>query len=84
MQYSLVSGYGSAFAFAGDYDGRRAGPPPKVCAIDAVRGGGPAMTEPALLRDMNKARIAFEGAREVATGHWGCGSVAARRTLPVW
>jgi hypothetical protein len=71
LQYSLTSGFGSSFEFAGDYDGRRGGPPPRVCAIDAVRGGGPAMTEPALLRDMNKARVAFSGAREVATGHWG-------------
>lgn len=81
LQYSLVSGYGSSFAFAGDYDGRRAGPPPKVCAIDAVRGGGPAMTEVALLRDLNKARIAFDGAREVATGHWGCGAFGNNHDL---
>ena len=57
-----------------DYDDRRPGSPPKVCAIDAIRGGGPAMTQPALLRDVNKARIAFDGARQLATGHWGCGA----------
>eukprot|EP00908_Phaeocystis_cordata_P025790 Transcript_8271.p1 GENE.Transcript_8271~~Transcript_8271.p1 ORF type:complete len:414 (+),score=126.99 Transcript_8271:217-1458(+) len=81
LQYSLTSGFGSSFEFAGDYDGRRGGPPPRVCAIDAVRGGGPAMTEPALLRDMNKARVAFSGAREVATGHWGCGAFGNNHDL---
>ena len=39
------------------------------------------MTSPALLRDMNKARIAFEGAREVATGHWGCGAFGNNHDL---
>lgn len=84
LQYSLVSGYGSSFSFAGDYDGRRAGPPPDVVAIDAIRGGGPAMTEAALLRDLNKARIAFDmpqGARELATGHWGCGAFGNHHDL---
>lgn len=83
-RYSLVSGYGSSFSFAGDYDGRRAGPPPDVVAIDAIRGGGPAMTEAALLRDLNKARIAFDmpqGARELATGHWGCGAFGNHHDL---
>jgi len=80
-QYSLVRGYGSSFAFAGAYDGRRAGAPPTVCAIDAIRGGGPAMTESALLRDMNKARIAFEGVQELATGHWGCGAFGNNHDL---
>ena len=74
VKYSLTSGFGQSFEFDGDYDGRREGPPPKVVAIDAIRGGGPAMTTPALLRDMNKARVAFEGARELGTGHWGCGA----------
>ena len=41
----------------------------KVCAIDAVRGGGPALKKKSLLRDMNKARIAFEGAAQLATGY---------------
>lgn len=81
VQYSLVSGFGSSFAFAGAYDGRRAGAPPTVCAIDAVRGGGPAMTEPALRRDLNKARIAFDGARTIATGHWGCGAFGNNHDL---
>ena len=81
LQYSLVSGYGSSFEFAGDYDHRRPGMPPKVCAIDAIRGGGPAMTEAALLRDMNKARIAFDGAHELATGHWGCGAFGNNHDL---
>ena len=74
LQYSLVTGFGSSFEFAGDYNDCRDGPPPKVCAIDAIRGGGPAMTEIAMLRDLNKARIAFDGAHEIATGHWGCGA----------
>lgn len=81
LQTSLVAGYGADFAFAGDYDGRRKGPPPTVCAIDAIRGGGPAMSEPALLRDLNKARLGFEGAAEVATGHWGCGAFGNNHDL---
>ena len=81
LQYSLVSGYGSSFEFAGGYDSRRAGPPPKVCAIDAIRGGGPAMSEAALRRDMNKARIAFDGAQAIATGHWGCGAFGNNHDL---
>jgi len=79
--YSKTTGYGQSFSFGGDYDGKRAGPPGRVAAIDAVRGGGPAMTEPAILRDMNKARIAFEGATEVATGHWGCGAFGNNHDL---
>ena len=59
----------------------REGPPPKVVAIDAVRGGGPAMTEAALRRDLDKARIAFDGARELATGHWGCGAFGNNHDL---
>ena len=55
--------------------------PPTVCAIDAIRGGGPAMSEPALLRDLNKARLGFEGAAEVATGHWGCGAFGNNHDL---
>ena len=29
-KFSLTSGFGQSFRFAGDYDGRRKGPPPKV------------------------------------------------------
>ena len=46
LQYTLTSGFGQDFEFEGDYDGRRDGPPPKVAAIDAIRGGGPAMMLP--------------------------------------
>lgn len=93
LQYSRVNGYGAEFEFGGDYmheaspaEGPpgavvRAGPPPKVVAIDAVRGGGPAMTEAALRRDLSKARIAFDGARELATGHWGCGAFGNNHDL---
>mmetsp|Transcript_63188 Transcript_63188/g.131419 ORF Transcript_63188/g.131419 Transcript_63188/m.131419 type:complete len:485 (-) Transcript_63188:76-1530(-) len=81
LQYSLTTGFGSSFEFAGDYDGRRDGPPPKVCGIDAIRGGGPAMSEAALLRDMNKARIAFHEAHDIATGHWGCGAFGNNHNL---
>jgi len=80
-KYSLTTGSGHSLAFVGDYDNKRSGPPPKVVAIDAVRGGGPSMTEAAMLRDMNKARIAFEGATEVATGHWGCGAYGNNHDL---
>ena len=34
-----------------------------------------------MLRDMNKARIAFDGAREIATGHWGCGAFGNNHDL---
>ena len=33
------------------------------------------------VRLMNKARIAFDGAREVATGHWGCGAFGNNHDL---
>jgi hypothetical protein len=81
LQYSLTSGFGQSFTFASDYDEGREGAPPRVVAIDAIRGGGPALTKRAMLRDMNKARIAFEGAREVATGHWGCGAYGNNHNL---
>ena len=80
-RYSLTSGFGQSFEFEGGYDGKREGPPPKIVAIDAIRGGGPAMTKPALLRDMNKARIAFDGAKDVGTGHWGCGAFGNNHDL---
>jgi hypothetical protein len=85
-KYSLTEGYGQSFKFVGDYDNRRPGHPAKVCALDGIRGGGPAMTEPALLRDMNKARIAFDGfpltgTKEIASGHWGCGAFGNNHDL---
>jgi hypothetical protein len=80
-KYSLTTGFGQSFEFAGDYDNRREGPAAMICAIDAIRGGGPAMEESAMLRDMNKARIAFDGAKEVATGHWGCGAFGNNHDL---
>jgi len=77
-RYSDTAGFGQGFAFAGDHhDGGSAAPPPAVCAIDAVRGGGIGF----VLRDMNKARIAFDGARQVATGHWGCGAFGNNHDL---
>ena len=85
MQYSIVEGYGQDFKFRGDYDGRRKGgnnlAMPIVCAIDAVRGGGPALTQRAMLRDMNKARLGFEGAHHIASGHWGCGAYGNNNNL---
>ena len=39
------------------------------------------MSAPALLRDLNKARLAFEGAHEVASGHWGCGAFGKNHDL---
>jgi hypothetical protein len=82
-KYSITEGFGQSFEFAGDYDNRQEGPgsPTTICAIDAIRGGGPAMTEAAMLRDMNKARIAFDGAHEIATGHWGCGAFGNHHDL---
>ena len=43
--------------------------------MDAIRGSA-GLSERAWRRDVNKARLAFEGARGggVATGHWGCGA----------
>lgn len=86
VQYSLTSGYKTSLKFAGSApwvaarsEGRLHRS--RVCAIDAIRGGGLAMTETALLRDMNKARIAFEGAGEIATGHWGCGAFGNNHDL---
>lgn len=81
LKYSDTTGYGQSFEFAGEHENKRVGPPPTVAAIDAIRGGGPAMTEVAMLRDMNKARIAFDGAVEVATGHWGCGAFGNNHDL---
>ena len=37
--------------------------------------------EGAMLRDMNKARIGFHGAGEVASGHWGCGAYGNNHNL---
>jgi poly(ADP-ribose) glycohydrolase len=34
-----------------------------------------------MLRDVNKARIGFEGARTLATGNWGCGAFGNDHTL---
>jgi hypothetical protein len=77
VKYSRVNGFGSSMQFAGDCGDCVAVDPARVaavCAIDAVRGGGPAASTPAQLRDMNKARIAFDGVRALASGHWGCGA----------
>ena len=41
LQYSLTSGFGSSFEFAGDYDGRRGGPPPRTASMAQTLGGGP-------------------------------------------
>jgi hypothetical protein len=90
LQSAVTSGFGQDFEFQGDYDGRRCAKggaemvetaPPTVCAIDAVRGGGPAMTRRAMLRDMNKARLGFEGAVHIASGHWGCGAYGNNHDL---
>lgn len=75
LQFSLYSGYASTFQFEGDYDGRRPGPPPRVAAMDALQGFARVQfNEGFVLRDLNKARVAFSGAREIATGNWGCGA----------
>ena len=39
------------------------------------------MTQTAQLRDLNKARLAFDGAIEIATGHWGCGAFGNNHDL---
>jgi hypothetical protein len=85
LQYSKVKGFGQDFEFDGDYiienTTRNGLPPPVVVAIDAIRGGGPALTKSGMLRDMNKARIAFEGATVLGTGHWGCGAFGNNHNL---
>ena len=74
-QFSRYAGFASTFEFRGDYDGRREGPPPAVCAMDALQGCARIQFGRGLvLRDLNKARLAFAGARSVATGNWGCGA----------
>tara|TARA_B100000780_G_scaffold172237_1_gene120604 strand:- start:364 stop:2163 length:1800 start_codon:yes stop_codon:yes gene_type:complete len=85
LQYSKTKGFGQDFEFDGDYiienTPRNDMPPPCICAIDAIRGGGPALTKGGMLRDMNKARIGFEGANILATGHWGCGAYGNNHNL---
>uniref|UniRef100_A0A6B2L5L4 poly(ADP-ribose) glycohydrolase n=1 Tax=Arcella intermedia TaxID=1963864 RepID=A0A6B2L5L4_9EUKA len=73
-QYSSYSGYGHSFTFLGDYEDARA-VPATVAAMDALQGLSKIQfKEGLMLRDMNKARVAFQGARTVATGNWGCGA----------
>ena len=76
LQFSCYSGYAHSFAFVGDYDGHRTGSPPTICAMDALQGCAKIQFSSVsmMLRDLNKARVAFAGARTVATGHWGCGA----------
>ena len=57
-QYSRINGCGSEFEFGGEHqtylgDHRL----PRVVAIDAIRGGVPALTELAILRDVNKLEL---------------------------
>lgn len=79
LQFSCYSGYLSTFEFEGDYDGRRSVhlPPATVVAMDALQGCAKIQFGEGLIRrDLNKARIAFDGGRgrTVATGNWGCGA----------
>lgn len=75
QQYSSYTGFANTFTFTGDYNGDRSGPPPVVCAMDALQGCARIQFGQGLiLRDLNKARIAFEGHSSVATGNWGCGA----------
>ena len=81
IQYSVTEGFKQDFSFAGPCLLRPPAGPATICAMDAVRGGGPAMEMVSMLRDMNKARVAFEGAKAVATGHWGCGAYGNHHDL---
>lgn len=83
LQFSVYSGYASSFEFLGDYDGRRRGEvPPTIVAMDALQGAKFRQFEEGLvLRDLNKARVAFDGARTIATGNWGCGAFGNDHTL---
>ena len=71
-QYSSYTGYGSSFEFTGDYEGtRKSDAPPTIVAMDALQGAAKIQFQSGLvLRDLNKARLAFEGAQQVATGNW--------------
>jgi hypothetical protein len=87
LQFSCYAGYADTFEFRGDYDNRRGGglvlqPPATVVAMDALYGAKFRQFEVGLvLRDLNKARLAFDGARTVATGNWGCGAFGNDHTL---
>ena len=81
LQYSVVEGVKQDFSFAGPCSMSQKLIKATICAMDAVRGGGPAMELVSMLRDMNKARVAFEGATAVATGHWGCGAYGNHHDL---
>jgi hypothetical protein len=82
LQYSRHSGYGTTFRFEGDCAHGRDGPPPTVVAIDALQGCSRIQFGHELvLRDLNKARIGFEGATSLATGNWGCGAFGNDHTL---
>ena len=86
LQFSCYTGYADTFEFAGDYDNNRRDPsrhpPATVVAMDALYGAKFRQFEVGLvLRDLNKARLAFDGARTVATGNWGCGAFGNDHTL---
>ena len=88
-QFSCYSGYGDSFQFEGrmkdetdrDTSGRRL---TCLVAMDAIRFSGDTELQfdvPKVLRELNKAFVAFGGqnGREVrlpavATGNWGCGA----------
>ena len=88
-QFSCYSGYGDSFQFEGrmkdetdrDTSGRRL---TCLVAMDAIRFSGDTELQfdvPKVLRELNKAFVAFGGqnSREVrlpavATGNWGCGA----------
>ena len=72
LQFSAYSGFGSTFEFQGDFVGDRAENVATVCAMDALQGCSKIQFGKGLvLRDLNKARIAFDGAKTIATGNWG-------------
>lgn len=75
LQFSRYSGFGHSFRFEGDFDDERTSSPATVCAMDALQGCAKVQFGEGLVRrDLNKARVAFSGAKTVATGNWGCGA----------
>jgi poly(ADP-ribose) glycohydrolase len=75
LQYSRYSGYASTFAFVGDADSPLCDTQTTVCAMDALQGAKMIQfNEPMVRRDLDKARVAFDGASTIATGNWGAGA----------
>ena len=76
-QYSAYTGYLSTFAFGGATPALASPqqPPPDIVAMDCSVAGAGQYTANVVVRDLNKARVAFGGTcnGSISTGKWGCG-----------